>query len=131
MELNLSRTRTIGEVKQEFATFFPYLKLEFFSGSPEDEAIPSVQEQLNDNLPLQKIQTFRCERNLSFGPAMTVEGFENLLHNDFGLAVHIFSKSGGMWLETFNTGHLSLEKQNSMGEAASRPLRLNWATLFL
>lgn len=131
MELNLSRSRTIGEVKQEFATFFPYLKLEFFSEPQEDDVIDFVQEQLNDNMPLQKIQTFRCERNLSFGPAMTVEGFENLLQNDFGLPVQIFSKSGGMWLETFNTDHLSLEKQNSMGEAACRPLRLNWATLFL
>lgn len=131
MELNLSYTRTIGEVKQDFATLFPYLKLEFFTEPEEDDEVASVQEQLSDSLLLQKIQTFHCEKNLAFSPAMSVRGFENLLHNELGLAVQIFSKSGGIWIETFTTNHLSLEKQNSMGEAACRPLRLNWATLFL
>ena len=131
MELRLFRKTTIGEVKREFAKNFRYLKLEFFAHPHKSFRGSPMQQRLNDSLTLAEIKTVRREGALSFQPSMTVTDFESLLQKEFGLPVQVFRKSGDLWLETIQTDNLPLEKQNKMGEAASKPMHINLATLFL
>jgi hypothetical protein len=50
---------------------------------------------------------------------------------ELGMAAKVFRRSeGGAWVETTQTAHLSLAKQNSMGSAVAKP-QFNIHTLFL
>ena len=50
---------------------------------------------------------------------MTVANLENDFDAIYGLAVHVFRKSGKVWLETTVTDNWTLEEQNRQGELLS------------
>ena len=68
---------------------------------------------------------------LELDPSMTVAAFEQKMQNEYGLPVQVFRKSGDVWLETVQTDHFSLAKQNEMGEETAKKQRFNINTLFL
>jgi hypothetical protein len=64
-------------------------------------------------------------------PSDTVAYFEQFFQNELGMPVQVFRKAGDTWLETIQTDHLTLLKQNAMGFESARRIRFNAFTLFL
>jgi hypothetical protein len=131
MKFQIFRTTTIKDLKQQFADNFPYLKIEFFwkehekgKGSFMEDCIPEDYLLTNVNPDLAAVAFF-------FQPDFTVAHFEQSVQNELGLPVQVFRKSGNIWLETINTDHLSLQKQNMMGQASVKAERINIYSLFL
>ena len=131
MELKVSRKTTIKELKRQFSKKFSFLKLEFFYQPHDPEEGSALRQKIADNELLSNITPIENEEFFRFQPSITVAEFEQRMQKEFSLPVQVFRKAGDIWLETIQTDSLSLEKQNSMGEASSKPMHFNINSLFL
>ncbi|MBB1284031.1 hypothetical protein HRH25_06570 [Flavisolibacter sp. BT320] len=131
MQLSISKKTTVKEVKDQFSTLFPFLKLAFFLQKHDEGEHSDPALQLSDNAILSgQLQTL-TEGDFHFSPELSVGAFEQRLQQEHGLPVQVFRRSGKVWLETVQTDHLSLTQQNEKGKEASLPVRFNRYTLFL
>lgn len=131
MKLTLSNSTSIGELKKSFAACFPYLELAFYRHSHRQRESSMLDQQLPEHTLLSEIEGVRGGV-FTFEPAMPVADFEERLQSVFGLPVQVLRKAGNnLWIETMQTDDLSLQKQNDMGEASCKPVRINLASLFL
>lgn len=131
MKLVLSATSTIREVKKQFNKSFPYLKLEFFTRGHRKGEPSSIRYMVDDKSMLLDITGVIREGVFYFEPSILTGDFEYKLQADFGIPVQVFRKSGGTWLETVDTDHISLEEQNNMAKASLQRMSYNFYTLFL
>ncbi len=131
MELILSANTTIQEIKKQFSKYFPYLKLEFFTGKHDKGEGSPMWQKVSDKSDLIEITGVLKEGVFYFDPSINTGEFEQKLQHDFGIPVQVFRKSGEHWLETLRTDELSLEEQNSMGKSSMKSTNYNINTLFL
>lgn len=131
MELKITRETRILDLKKQFAQLFPYLKLEFFKKEQKVEQGPATEKRFSDATVLGQTGRLRKEGYFVFTPVTTVNHFEQKLQNEYGLPVHVFRKTGNVWIETGQTDSLSLNKQNAMGKTGSKPFSFNQNSLFL
>lgn len=131
MKLQFHETTTLRDLKDQFQTLFPCLKLEFFREDHEKGKGSRLQDRLPDEVRVSDLNEDLGEGLFFFTPEFTVSYFEQAMQNEFGLPVQVFRKSGNVWLETIHTDHLSLKKQNLMAEASGKPVRMNFYSLFL
>jgi hypothetical protein len=131
MKLILNPNSSVREIKKDFNIYFPYLKLEFFKerhgtskGSHAEDRFPnsSLLGEINPRLKQQVIE---------IEPGDTVAYFEQFFQNELGMPVQVYRKAGDTWLETIQTDHLTLLKQNAMGYESARRISFNAFTLFL
>jgi hypothetical protein len=120
MELNISSDRTIGQLQDEFATFFPNLKPVFFSkphdaykGSPAKFIISDRQATLSSFA-----KSVHATTHLLLESDMPVWQLERLFELEYGLHVQIFRRSGNTWLGTSVTDDLTLEQQEAKAQAS-------------
>lgn len=114
MKIVLEDSFTLNEVKKQFHTGFPYLKLEFFSKRHKTFEASKQSLMIKDNVSLKELTS--KEGSLEVDKDMTVEELEKKFLTQFGLNVQVFRKSGKSWLETTITDKWTLEKQNAQGE---------------
>lgn len=119
MELKLTISTTVKNVKEQFVHYFPYLKLEFFMHRKDNDG-SGQEEKVNDNLYLWELTGVLKEGTYYFNAMLSVAEFEQNLQYKYGLPVQVYRKYGECWVDTLQTDDLSLEKQNAMGEAATR-----------
>lgn len=122
MKIEIKASKTIQEFKNEFHSFFPFLKVEFFSAFHRNNEASHVSNMLPFTLTLDKIESFKKEGFVCFTEETTVSHFEQFLWTEFGLSVQVFRKSGTVWIETSLTDSWTLFKQNSEAEDMSKPL---------
>lgn len=118
MELVLSYQETVKDIKKQFNSLFPFLKLEFFTephvvgqGSPYRRMVPQSTQ-------LGEIEGVLREGTLTVQPNSTVKDLEQAFQHQFGLPVQVFRKQNEVWIETTSTDHLTLAEQNGMGHKA-------------
>lgn len=117
--MEISDTKKIVEIQQEFSEMFPHLKIEFFSTRKhvEGEGSP-VGEQLDIALTLESCRTKHVAGDLKIHPLMSVAALEKAFAEKYGLNAQVFRKSGNLWLQTTATDSWSLEEQNRKGGAS-------------
>ncbi len=120
MKITINDTRKIFAIKEEFNTFFPYLKLEFFSKPNKRGGISSIKLVKHNSTTLGECRTIHNVGKITITPNMTVADLEQSFSDIYGLGIRIFRKSGKVWLETTVTDGWTLEEQNRQGEALSR-----------
>lgn len=117
MEIIINDQRKIFKIKEEFNTFFPFLKLEFLS-KPQKTGLESVKRILNNNnCSLGEFRNIRNNNKITITPDMTTMNLEHAFRDIYGLWVQVFRKSGKVWLATTVTDGWTLEEQNKQGEA--------------
>ena len=131
MELKLFRNKTIRELKKQFSKNFSFLKLEFFFIKYRKEEGSAMQQKIADHTCLSDLSFVHREGLFSFTKSTTVNEFEQRMQKEFGLPVQVFRKAGDVWIETIQTDHLDLAKQNSMAESSGKVLPFNINSLFL
>lgn len=111
--------KKLVDIQREFNQKFPYLKLEFY-GKPHEAGIGSSNKVI---LPaLSKIGEVRNVHNsgdLSINGHLKVKSLEQLFHQQYGLNVQVFRRSGEIWLQTTSTDEWTLTEQNDKGRRAS------------
>lgn len=119
MELLLTNTKTLAEVKEAFSDLFPHLKIEFFT-QPHDILKGSwSKHMITDELQtLEKIGMLK-EGVLTLSNDTVTGEFEQLLGVRYGLFVQVFRKSMGTWLESTRTDVWTLGEQEEHGKESS------------
>lgn len=118
MKLIINQERTINEVQNDFTTFFPFLKIEFFASphKPEEGSIGKLQ--FPRNLKLHEIRTLKNEGVIAINPFMITGELEQVFHKEYGLNVQVFRNMNGIWIQSTNSDHLTLLAQNEMGQSS-------------
>ena len=130
MELHVFKNTTIQEAREQFSRYFPFLKLEFYLYRHHTEDVYFTRE-VYKGLYLEETSAFFKEGTIYFSPSTMVTELEQEFQIELGVAAKVFRRSeGGVWVDTAQTAHLSLAKQNSIGSAVVKP-QFNKYTLFL
>ena len=116
MRLAIYGDRVMGDVQKEFASVYPFLKIEFFSQRGNKDAHYTIKRQFPHHLKLKEALTWkRMEGMLEISDTTTVADLENTFIADYGLPVELFRKSGNIWLGTTITDKWTLKQQNEHG----------------
>jgi hypothetical protein len=115
MRLSIYGERLITDVQSQFASVYPFLKLEFFKNVDFSKNIYPRQKQVSHSLQLKDASTPKVEGELVIDDVMTVSDLESTFRNRFGLAAQVFRRSGNIWLETSITNGWTLKQQNDHG----------------
>ncbi len=115
MKIHIEDSSTTAEIKEKFSTFYPFLKLEFYTKAHKDNEGSKREDLIAGIKEIKDIRTVHNEGDFIITPSSTVteveQGFETL----FGVHVQVFRKSGRLWLETTATDSWSLKEQNEVG----------------
>ena len=120
--LKISAASTTSEISDDFNRFFPFLKLAFFKHSHAEKEASMRTEMISESVRVGEIENFKKEGIIELVPLMSVGVFETIMRDEFGLNVHVFRKSGKVWLETTTTDHLTIISQNALGQEKSTPI---------
>lgn len=116
----IAESKTIQEIQYEFHARFPGLKIEFYSSHHEAGKGSPIKEQLDPQRSLKSLRTKVSEADFLIKPEMTVAEFEQAFHDDFGLNVQVFRKSGNLWMQTTSTDGWTLASQNRKGGSSEQ-----------
>lgn len=131
MKIQISPTRTVKDIKQEFSLYFPNLKVEFFKTRHEDLKGSFKEDMYGDSVWLADINNRIRRTEIEIDPRSTVAQFEKMFQDVLGLPIQVFRRTGEVWIETIQTDHLTLTKQNELGLDPVSPMHFNPITLFL
>jgi len=117
MRLAIYGDRVMGDVQKEFASEYPFLKIEFFSQRGNKNAHYTIKRQFPHHLKLKEALTWkRIEGVLEISDTTTVADLENTFIADYGLPVELFRRSGNIWLSITITDNWTLKQQNEHGQ---------------
>ncbi|MBL7696899.1 MAG: hypothetical protein JNK79_02030 [Chitinophagaceae bacterium] len=114
MKIKILRDSRVGEIKKQFNTKYPFLKLEFLTRRRLPKG-PEKQILVSDNRKLSEIKSDFKEGAILVSDSTTVNELEGFFRNHL-LDVQVFRRSNDLWLETTMTDSWSLVKQNSHGK---------------
>ena len=118
MKLEISNNRTIRELRHDFSSVYPFLKLEFYKAENKQPQI-RIKEYLPHSASL-KSAGLKTTGHIDITNETTVGELEKILTEQFGLMAQVSRNSGGVWLETTMTDKWSLHKQNEYGKEIIR-----------
>jgi hypothetical protein len=121
MKLEIRNNRMISDLQKEFASAYPFLKLEFYKKNGGRTRAESKQK-LSRTLAMTSIGLLK-EGEIEINDTMTVAQLENILSNKFGICAQVSRKSGTLWLETTISDNWTLKQQNDHGRELSEHLR--------
>ncbi|OQP40801.1 hypothetical protein A4H97_14395 [Niastella yeongjuensis] len=124
MRLSIYGERLITDVQNQFASVYPFLKIEFFKNVDFSKNIYPRQRQIAHSLQLKDAWIWKKgEGELLIDDVMTVSDLENTFKNQFGMAAQVFRRSGNIWLETSITNGWTLKQQNDHGREITISIR--------
>lgn len=109
--LHITQSQKLSSVQKRFNDMFPYLKLEFFKGSPK--------KSLNSELILGYVHKDTRKGELFITQLTLVKDLEKNFFDLFKIGVTVLRRSGKSWLETRFTNDWSLSQQNKEGRELS------------
>jgi hypothetical protein len=117
MKLKLLKNSVTGEIKKQFNSEYPFLKLEFLilRRMQTGGRHPLIAD---DNTRLGILQPAMKEGGFLVSDSTTVDELERLF-KDHLLSVQVFRLSENLWLETTITDSWTLKKQNNHGKEIS------------
>ena len=116
MKIIIEKQSTVGAVKQQFCSVFPFLKLEVFKKNTTHGHTSLEQTVAPDTAFIQDIQPLVCTGSLEFDHNTRVCDVESELASRFLLTAQVFRRSKNVWLETSATDNWTLGQQNEHGK---------------
>jgi hypothetical protein len=112
MKIIISKERYIEDIKAEFNTAFPCLKIDF----KIDTALPTLRSRVySGKHKLGDILKDNPEGVISINEYNSIKQIAQKFADNFGLKTNFFRKSGNLWLEIKSTGDWTLKQQNESG----------------
>jgi hypothetical protein len=111
----IDNRKKIMDLQVEFHKKFPYLRLEFYTGSHKVGETSPAKTKLNGERLIDEVRTIHTEGDLFIREDMSVSDLEQLFLGKYGLNVQVFRRSGNLWLQTSATDHWTLAEQNRKG----------------
>lgn len=113
--ISIKDSQQLKDIKDDFNSKFPHLKLEFFSEEHKVGEASSKKSKFDDSLYLKDIRTKHTEGELSLDGHQKTSTFESNFSNHFGVTVQVLRKSGNIWLQTTTTDDWTLAEQEQKG----------------
>jgi hypothetical protein len=124
MRLSIYGERLITDVQNQFASVYPFLKIEFFKNVDFCQHLYPRHRQMAETLQLKDAWIWKKgEGELFIDDVMTVTDLESTFKNQFGLAAQVFRRSGNIWMETSITNGWTLKQQNDHGREITFSIR--------
>jgi hypothetical protein len=120
MNIQIRKSKVIGEVQKDFTNAYPYLKLEFYRNMTRRPGSTIRQNLIKSDLL--NAAGNQKEGDLEITDSMTVGQLEKAFYDKFGMMVQVSRKSGSIWLETTMTDNWTLKQQNEHGRELSAPV---------
>jgi len=120
MNIQIRKSKVIGEVQKDFTNAYPFLKLEFYRNTTGRPG-PTIRQNLIKSVLLNEAGNQK-EGDLEITDSMTVGQLEQAFYDKFGMMVQVSRKSGSIWLETTMTDNWTLKQQNEHGRELSAPV---------
>lgn len=121
MLIRITGNTTLAEIQEEFSQRFSNLRVEFFTDKNHDGVLTADERVRNLNTRVADIRESNHNGVLQVEGLTTVAELERHFRDVFGLYVQVLRKSGGTWLVTTTTDHLTLSEQNNLsGQMTSR-----------
>jgi len=115
-KIHINDSKKLKEIKSEFNSHFPHLKIEFFSDEHGTGEGSLRKAMYDDNLLLKEIRKNHMDGELSIDGHQKTATFESSFLEHFGVSVQVFRKSGRIWLQTIMTDDWTLSEQEHKGE---------------
>lgn len=116
MIIKVSKKSLVGQIKRQFNSEYPFLKIEFIISPHVTTGRHPVIAA--DETRLENIQPIMKEGAIVMNQTITVSELGSFFHNH-SLDVQVFRRSDNLWLETTITDAWTLEKQNTHGREIS------------
>lgn len=107
--------KTISNLQSEFEAFYPYLKLQFLKINVAAKAFVTDELIVDGACALGEIRGVLREGEIVLRSHHTIKYLEDIFQQKFSLPVQVFSRHRDGWVQTTNTGCLSLARQNEYG----------------
>ena len=120
MNIQIRKSKEIGEVQKDFTNAYPFLKLEFYRNTT-GRLGSTIRQNLIKSVLLNEAGNHK-EGDLELTDSMTVGQLEQSFYDKFGMMVQVSRKSGTIWLETTMTDNWTLKQQNEHGRELSAPV---------
>ncbi len=111
----IASEKKLIELKREFHTLFPYLRIEFYSGHHEAGEGSPKEKQLDADQTISEVSGKALNEDYNILPSMTVNQLEAYFDEHLGISAQVFRRSGNLWMQTTATDHWTLEEQNRKG----------------
>lgn len=119
MILKIDGQNPLRNAQQQFNSFYPYLKIEFFRRIPADLAANSSELVSAQGSPGWARIGEEGFIKIDVNRKKTVSEVESEVEQTLGLMARIYRKSGNVWVETTLTNDWPLEDQNEEGRQIS------------
>jgi hypothetical protein len=120
MRLQIDKEMLIADVQKQFASAYPFLKVEFYKSNDKYKHLNQNPKQIAHDLSLKYARSESIVAgDLVIDDKMTVSNLENAFMDQFGLTAQVFRRSGNIWLETTITDSWTLKQQNDHGREIS------------
>ncbi len=113
--MKISKNRRLKDLQNEFSSFFPFLRIEFYRNPHLEGMSSDKNEVLDPELKVGEVCDLYTFGFMPLNGYQKVGNFEQLFAKTFGLNVQVFRKSYGKWLQTWATDIWTLEEQNDRG----------------
>ncbi len=123
MKINIHDGKKVALVQEEFSSFFPFLKLDFYGGGKEyTPTHPNTTFSINGHI-IKDFRKIHTEGEITIFPEMSVADLEQIFQDHFGLSVKVLRSAGNIWMQPSYSDFWSLEKQNRQGEITYKSLQ--------
>ncbi|MGZ4034614.1 MAG: hypothetical protein ACXVDZ_10005 [Bacteroidia bacterium] len=119
MKIIINDHRKIFGIQEEFSKLFPFLRIEFYSKSPNLKGHLLHQTAMPSARVLGDCRIVHNKGTITITQNMTINELSQAFSDTYGLIIHIQRKSGNAWIETSMTGEWTLEEQNNQGKELS------------
>lgn len=111
MILHIDQQKSLSNIKEEFESNFPGLKIEFVRHAHKEMEGSSRSEIIRLDLNVKELTNGHSLSNLEISSSMRVSEVEQLFREKMGLHIQIFRKTGKNWIETVHTDSWTLNHQ--------------------
>ncbi|MBS1598875.1 MAG: hypothetical protein JST75_11685 [Bacteroidetes bacterium] len=120
MKLKIDSDSSIRDIQDQFNTYYPYLKIEFFKNNHQAFKLSAKADRIDPHKRINDLVNIDKSSTINIDEKTTVAVLEQQLSEKFGLSAQVFRKSGKLWIETSLTDNWTLDKQNREGEFISK-----------
>jgi hypothetical protein len=113
MEIIINEKSSLSQVKKDFHHQFPYLKMEFFRQTQQNDDTSLLEHIIHNELEIADLKLKQPSAEIIISGMTTVKELEQKFSDVFGLKIQVFRKSGTVWIQTTVTDSWTLTEQNS------------------
>lgn len=105
----------IEDIQDKFHAFYPFLKIEFFSGPHHWYEASAESRKINPDSTLESIRKKHSHGPFEIHSRFRTGDVEQLFRERYGLHCQIYRLSHNNWIQTVGTDSLTLQEQDELG----------------